>query len=219
MWYDEGTSGGANFFNFNWPVLNGAGQTAFVADLTGTGVDDSNDLGIWSEGGGNGLSLIARTGDAAPGTSSGVNFSDFGFVSNLVLNGSGQTAFFGDLTGTGVDSSNDGGIWAEDRSGVLTLIAREGDLIDVDSGPSVDLRAIRNLFFSGITGNEDGRRSSFNDLGQLAFGATFTDGSSGIFVSNLVAVPEPTSWVLAVLGLLGLGTSPRPGKRAIPSAR
>ncbi len=50
-------------------------------------------------------------------------------VINLVLNGSGQAAFFGDLAGTGVESNNGGGIWAEDRSGVLKLIAREGDLL------------------------------------------------------------------------------------------
>jgi hypothetical protein len=38
-----------------------------------------------------------------------------------------------------------------------------------------------------VTGNSDNRRSAFNNLGQLAFWASFTDGSQGVFVSNAVA--------------------------------
>jgi hypothetical protein len=41
-------------------------------------------------------------------------------------------------------------------------------------------------------------------LDQLAFRASFTDGSSGVFVSNRVAVPEPSSLLLAALAAAGL---------------
>ena len=58
------------------PTLNNAGQTAFFANLTGSGVDATNDLGIWSEGTGS-LALVAREGSHAPGTPSGVNFNGF----------------------------------------------------------------------------------------------------------------------------------------------
>ena len=213
-----GTSSGVNFSSSTFRgnpfpvVINDAGRTAFPGRLSGTGVDDSNDRGIWSEGGGNGLALVAREGNAAPGTSSGVNFS--ALVVAPVLNSAGQIVFLGGLTGTGVDDTNDRGIWAEDPSGVLTLIVREGDLLDVDDGPSTDFRTVSSLRFEsssvlGGTGNGDGRRSGFNDLGQLTFAAIFTDGSSGIFVSNLVAVPEPTTCVLAAAGLFGLCAAPR----------
>jgi len=174
----------ATFSDFNEPVLNGAGQTAFRGNLAGTGVGGSNDLGIWSEGDGTGLALVARTGIQAPDVTDGAVFSDF---SNPTLNGAGQTAFRGTLTGTDVNNDNNRGIWAEDRSGVLTLIAREGQEIDVDDGPGADLRTISALSFVGGTGNEDGRRSEFNDLGQLAFMIQFTDSSKGIFVSDRVA--------------------------------
>ncbi len=175
---------GANFSGFSEPVLNGAGRTAFRADLTGAGVDSSNDRGIWSEGEGAGLALVARSGNSAPGVSGDVTFSDF---SNPTLNGAGRLAFRGTLTGTDVNNGNDRGLWAEDSSGALTLIAREGDMIDLDDGSGPDLRTIAALSLAGESGNEDGRRSEFNDLGQLAFMIQFTDSSEGIFVSDLVA--------------------------------
>jgi len=62
---------------------------------------------------------------------------------------------------------------------VLTLIAREGDLLDVDDGPDIDFRTISELDFVDNSGNEDGRSSGFNDLEQIAFRALFTDGTSG----------------------------------------
>ena len=200
-----GTSG-ALFSGFRDVVLNDAGQTGFTGSVTGSGVSSSNNRGIWSEGGGNGLKLVAREGDAAPGTS-GAFFSSF---RSPIFNRAGQTAFLAELTGTGVTFGNDTGIWAEDTAGNLRLIARTGDLLDVDDGPGTDLRTISSLSFFENTGNEDGRRSGFNDLGQLAFGARFTDNiinnSSGIFVSNLVAVPEPSSLVLLSLAALGACT-------------
>jgi len=69
----------------------------------------------------------------------------------------------------------------------------------VVSGPLGSLRF--NATDGGYpTGNSDGRPSAFNNLGQLAFAARFTDGSSGIFVSNAVAVPEPPSFSAILVG-------------------
>jgi len=186
-----GTSAGVDFSILFPPVLNGAGQTAFHGRLTGTGVNASNNTGLWSEGAGDGLALVAREGNPAPGTPAGVNFSEFTFTRSQVLNGEGQTAFSADLTGAGVNDSNDVGIWAEDLLGVLTLIVREGDLLDVDDGPDTDFRTISELDFVDNSGNEDGRSSGFNDLEQIAFRALFTDGTSGLFVSELETVSVP----------------------------
>ena len=47
-------------------MLNDAGQVAFRANLTGSGVDSTNYQGVWSEGSGS-LALVARTGSQAPG--------------------------------------------------------------------------------------------------------------------------------------------------------
>jgi len=195
-----GTPPGVNFnFNpFNNTIaLNDQGHTAFIANLQGA----ESGQGIWSEGGGNGLELVARTGTPAPGVESGVSFDAF-VGQTVVFNNNGQTAFWANLIGPGVDftNNNDSGIWAQDSAGNLRLIAREGDLLDVSDDPlAPDLRTIRVLsWLNGNTGNSDGRPSGFNNLGQLVFVARFTDGSEGIFVSNLVAVPEPSAMVIFV---------------------
>ena len=119
-----GTDDGVNFTLISTPVLNGAGQVAFRASLDGAGVDNTNIEGIWSEGGGSGLALVARKGDPAPGTAVGVNFSNF---LSPVINGAGQIAFVGFLTGEGVDATNDRGIWSEGGGSGLALVARKGD--------------------------------------------------------------------------------------------
>jgi hypothetical protein len=122
-----------------------------------------------------------------------------------MLNAAGQTAFNAQLIGSdGVSAGS--GIWATDRSGVLQLVARRGDLLEVAPG---DFRTISLLTFLGdrdshSTGNSDGRPSAFNNLGQVAFSAIFTDGTSGIFVSNRVAVPEPSTFLLAAAAVAGL---------------
>ena len=136
-----GTDTGVNFSGLGAPVLNNAGKTAFQASLTGTGVVAmTNDAGIWSEGFGS-LALVARTGNHAPGTPGGVNFSGFGFA-QPALNDAGQTAFAASLSGSDVDSTNDQGIWATDSIGALQLIARTGDPLEVAPG---DVRAISRL--------------------------------------------------------------------------
>ncbi len=44
--------------------------------LNGTGVDDTNNRGLWS-GTSGALTLVARTGDQAPGTDIGTVFESF----------------------------------------------------------------------------------------------------------------------------------------------
>src|SRR5262245_61756886 len=58
-----GVEAGVKFSTFGsftpTPVLDNSGHVAFIGHLSGTG-SNSNDTGIWSEGGGNGLALVAR---------------------------------------------------------------------------------------------------------------------------------------------------------------
>lgn len=182
------------------PLSNGANETAFRAQVTGPGVTTTNDFSIWSKVNGQ-LRMLAREGDMPPGLLPGNSYSDLeSFNTTMALNNAGQLA----MHMTYVDPQGDGhrGIWAQNAAGDLVLVVREGQQLEVSPGV---FRTIQFLYTDfRDSGLEDGRPSSFNERGQIAFFAGFTDNTSGVFVSDLVAVPEPSTAVLASLGILVL---------------
>jgi hypothetical protein len=208
-----GTGAGINFSSFNSPELNGAGQVAIHAFLTGPGVTGTNDNGIWRrtasttdlvarEGnaapgsagatfgfpavplindvgqlafdaqitGGAGVwrgapgavQLIARNGIQAPGAPAGVNFSTT--FRNVGLNKSGQVAFLADLVGSGVDATNEIGIWTGNES-TLQLVARTGSPAP---GTTAGVR------FESL------EPTSLNESGQVAFMGTLVGGGTHV---------------------------------------
>ncbi len=148
-----GTPGGVVFDAFWHPAINNAGQIAFRAILlTGSGgVDDTNDMGLWS-----GSTLVAREGSQAPGTPTGAAFEIF--RNNPVLNNAGQVAFRASLRrgSGGVDLTNNNGIWRDS-----TLVAREGS-----QAPGTPSGVVFNSFDDPM----------LNDGGQVAFNATLRGG-------------------------------------------
>jgi len=189
-----------SFSGFRSLALNGAGQAGFLARLDGPGLPEFQDSGIWLESKDAGLGLVALEGEQAPGVEAGVTFSE---LDAPVLNGVGQLAFLSKTRGPGDELHTGVGIWATDRDGALRLIVRSGEQIDVSSDPSTqDLRIVSTLRFESesllIGSGEDGRSMSFNNSGQLAFHATFLDGTEGVFVAT---VPEPASFF--ILGIAG----------------
>lgn len=185
---------GETFSAFAYPVLNGDGRVAFMAFLP------SGKQGLWSEGNGE-LALVAIAEAQAPGAPAGVTFANFG--TGGALNGRGQFAFAASLAGLGPASAN--GVWVHDIDGVLRAIVRSGDAIEVAPG---DVRIVSSVGFVEDSGNEDGHFSAFNDLGQLAFHASFTDGTQGVFVTDIVAIPEPATWVLALFAFAAMRCRP-----------
>jgi hypothetical protein len=167
----------------NLPYLNDAGQTAFWANLTGEGVDNTNDWAVWSEGSGS-LGFVARGGDPAPGTPEGVNYDSFLVQSGF--NDVGQTAFFAFVTGDGVDPSNDQGIWSE-GSGSLSLVARSGS----PAPGTPDGVNIREFFYPAEINNE----------GQTLFSGWLT--GDGVDVTNDEGVWLDTSGAVTLVARSG----------------
>lgn len=162
--------GNVRFSAFGDPQLNNAGTSTFVAYLDGEGVDASNDVALF-KGNPEKLEMVAREGVAAPGVDGYFDRFDYmDFESGPpVINGAGQVAFFGRLTGSNITELNDSGLWAQDKEGNLMLIAREGD-------PAPGGGSFRDFTpFTGVDPN-----LQLNARGQVAF----YDGS-GIWATTL----------------------------------
>ena len=170
------------------PALGGGGDITFVSTLSGVG-GPTDGLFIVDENGT--VDLIAQEGETLPGLSDGEVINGFSPPS---INENGQVAFQASVRGDDVTFDNDRVIFAQDTDGILQLIAREGDLLNVSDDPtSPDFRPIDGLNFFGGSGDGDGISSGFNNLGQVAFRAEF-EFQSGVFVSSSVSsVPEPSS--------------------------
>jgi hypothetical protein len=148
--------------------------------------------GIWEDLG-DGARLVALMGAPAPDAQSGTVFD---WVGVPALNEAGQLVFEAGLTQGlgGVTDANDGGVWAQDRGGVLRLVLREGDLLETSTnGPSVVAQVTFVDFVPGQV---------INDLGEIVMHVTFTDGVRAIVVSNVVAIPEPDAWLIAITGVV-----------------
>lgn len=187
---------------------NGADQVAFIGALAGVNTTANDNFAVITQGT-SGLNIVARAGSAAPGTGPGVFFGT-GFNS-MTLNNVGQVAFITNLIGTGIGpgSGNGSGLWATDNSGNVLLVARQGDLFDVDPNPLVtDNRTINLISYASGASGQDGIGRGFNDAGQLVFNLTFTDNTSGVFVAT---IPAPSAAVM--MGMAGLAAVRRRRRR------
>lgn len=166
-----GASNGVEFLSFRLPVLNNAGEVAFVGRLSGTAIDETNDRGIWT-GAMNNLRLVAREGSAAPDTPIGAIFTEFS--TRPQLNDVGQVLLEGTITGPSVTEANDHGLWVDKRDG-LALVVREGDVAPISP--------------SGSTYGEFGQHS-LNSSGVVAFSTGLRPDTPGNDLSLWVATAD-----------------------------
>jgi hypothetical protein len=176
----------------------------FRAGLQGTGVTASNDQAfvLWSATAG--LQVIMREGDVAPGTGGATfvytpQFPTAQSSTIPAVSESGFVAFCADLTGAGVTTANNAGIWVWDGS-LLHMIMRKGDVIDLDPGSGTDLATVSsfNVWEEVYRGTRSGF-GSFDANNRLVWHVGFTDGR---FAAVMTAIPEPTT--IAMIGVTAL---------------
>jgi hypothetical protein len=160
---------GQTFSGFGPPLIARDGQIVFEA-----GFGNGQKEGLWQTTPTGGLRLVAYGGE--PGTDIPA-FNDI--ISGFEINGVGQVAF--------LDGSFGGhALWATDPDGNLVKVCAVGDQIDVGGGV---LKTVLQVVISEDSmHNTEIPSLTFNDAGQLAFSATFTDGTDGVFVAT---VPQP----------------------------
>lgn len=149
-----GTEAGTTFSQFHNYVVNPSGQVAFVANL------QTNQTGVW-RGSPGALALVARANDLAPGTN-GAMFSTFGVVS---MNAAGHVLFDAQLTGAGVTTANQSGLWAG-TPGAISLVARAGS-----SAPGMPAGTVFTSFINAYITEND----------RIVFFASDSTNASGIW--------------------------------------
>ena len=125
----SGLPAGVNFAGPISDTYSSSGPLAVNTGLSGSGINKSNDAGMWM-GQAGALTNVIRAGDHAPGMPDGTNFGEPTFVPSL--NSAGQMATRIDLAGSAVDSSNQDSIWTT-VGGTLSLVARRGSQAAVRS--------------------------------------------------------------------------------------
>jgi len=181
-----GTGGAVftNLINASTFQINDEKVFALRATLSGVGVTNANDAGIWQSTGGGPLTLVAREGDVAPGTGGAV-FTALGLPAQD--NSTDGNLFFKTrLTGAGVTVNNDTAIYGY-LSGVLTLVVREGDVTPV----------------LAVGASGPGTTATF---GQMVEEVTCSDDGTLIFTANYNGIPSPFLNSGLLIRDLGTGT-------------
>lgn len=143
------------------PRINNQGQVAVRAGFEGDDVTTGVDnIGYFVDG-----SLVVRRGDAAPGTD-GARFAvlDLSFD----FNDGGMLAFRASLTAEGATPDADSGIFTSGG-----LVARKGDVAPGAGGAT----------YTGFNAGP-----SLNNLGEVAFAASLSDGTIGLFLHDALGI-------------------------------
>ncbi|CAM8671798.1 PEP-CTERM protein-sorting domain [Comamonadaceae bacterium] len=170
-----GTRGGT-FTSFSAPVINHSGQFAFQGFMNG----GSSTGGIFSGAEGSALTPVALEGQTAAGAGTG-RFSAF---SNLVLNDSGQTAFFARITGGGITQ----GIYRSSSGSALTAIALQSQIAAGAGGGTFS-------FFSSPVLNNSGQTAF-----EVSIGGQISSTGGGIYRSD-------SGGTLSAIALQGQGSN------------
>ena len=155
---------GSTFSSFLGPQISEAGHVAFFAVMESTPRADQDNTGIFRGTGEGAPVVIARENQPAPDRN-GV-FSAFG---DFDVNASGTVAFRASLRDTAGDDSDDTGLFLADPAQVIQVV-REGQAV---GGSTVSS-------FSAVLERDVGGRSSFNELGQLAYKVTLANGQERV---------------------------------------
>lgn len=219
---------GALFASFKDPLLNSAGDVAFLATLSGGDAKKSSNQGLWinpaSVASSSGTQLLARTGAQAAGAPAGAKWKSFtsvAFSSGIadpevaVAEGSWKLAFTGFMaTGPGgVKVNNDMGLWLV-SPGRTVLALRERQKLEV-AGVEKQIRTFAALKSLPTAPAQGG---GVTNEGGVAVQVFFTDGSQAMLrVSDDAADENIAIDVLALPGDTVAEASETAAKFGIPA--
>ncbi|MCW1924105.1 hypothetical protein OKA05_16175 [Luteolibacter arcticus] len=175
-------AGNGEFFLFNSPVMNDAGQVAFFANLRNTSGGDNDNLGIFRGDGATGPVTIARRGEAVPGGS-----GTFWMFGRETINQAGVVAVTVDINLNNGEGPYDeeGIILGDGTPGGITMVARTGQAVPGGNGT---LYTFTNPALNNA-GQLAFRASILKPGGGSEFGLFFFDPLEGLFLICRAGAP------------------------------
>ena len=154
------------------PFLITNNAVIFMAKIAGQGVTSANNTGIWLWDGYR-TYLIARSGGSAPGvlTQVGNTFvqAAFGTLSAPIANPNGRVAFIATLTGTGITSTNNAGLWEVEDDGITPVLRlRKGENYNFGVPELPIYRTINSISYTAGSGGDDGFPRAMDQDGNIA---------------------------------------------------
>jgi len=163
---------GVTLTSFSDPIAGADGAVACLVTMSSHGVGRP---GIWYAPLDDSGTIIANVGAAAPGGGHWAGFSSVVLPKNPYLG----PIFLGTLAVNAADQvtvKNNLGLWGMDSLGTLRLLFRTGQSVTVD-GSSKTVRTFRAL---QAAPGSIGAASGYDDDGNVAIVATFTDGNQAL---------------------------------------
>ena len=163
--------GGVVFKDFRDPVIDAAGDVAFVAIISGTGVTTANDTVLVTTASG-ALAVVAREGDSTP-EADGAALKSFTSISLV----GGEVLFTAKLLGgtPAVIAANDDAAFRVSAGGGLARVVRESDAFGATT-----VRGFKLL--TRIAGSSCQNRG--HAVGSATFHASLADGTQAIMDST-----------------------------------
>jgi hypothetical protein len=139
---------GVNYSTFGALALSGAGNLAFHAQLTGPGTAPTDEAIYHAPSPAGPLSVVARSGQAAPGLGAGVQFD---LLTDPRINTSGKVLFRAGVTGAGVGADNNAGLWAGPAN-APKLVMRDGGPAPAGGPGATYTSPVPNTYFLSDSG-------------------------------------------------------------------
>lgn len=201
--------------------LNDNGTVVYISTYLAFAPTLISGQGIFARYNGNTV-LLAKTGDPAPGTPSGVTFS-FLDRNKIALNNSDEIIFYAAVSGPGIVSgTNSHGFWSMNlASGLIKLIIRDSDILT--SGTAATSKA--RLNFSDSTfdlgrfpSRGGGKSGPLSDTGRFVFKVRYQSDTSqvadGDYALYSVDLRTPTQTRLETWRQENFGSSTNTGNAA-----
>lgn len=183
---------------FSSPVIDDAGNIAFVGTIFGDGITPANNRVMWY-GAGNTWTQVARNGDAALPGLPGLNLLAIP-NSHQPISPNGTLLVTSTLAGAGVTTANDTAFWCGPVGNPGQVISQENTTIAPNTGGAV----LSNSMLLGV-----GTR--MNNAGQVLFSSNLTGGT--VTAADNFAVYLGTSSGITEVTRKG---NPIPGAPALP---